>query len=117
MSEASFSTSRQQREAQVSPKGRERGCPFLAPSFGQTKEGEYNKFYGSLRSFSLFAQRKRTKRKGSPITLVPLSGTSLTFQKYTSAAETRFAQTVLALIPSIFSKFGKVIMGYFKKAF
>jgi len=40
LSAASFFKSRQLREAQDSPKGREIGCPFLAPSFRQVKEGD-----------------------------------------------------------------------------
>jgi hypothetical protein len=41
LSVASFFKSRRQRDAQNSPKGRERGCPFLVPSFRQVKERKY----------------------------------------------------------------------------
>jgi hypothetical protein len=65
MSEAkpSFLTSRQQREAQVSPKGRERGCPFLAPSFRQVKEGDNKKVILKLTSFIFCVPKKRTKKR------------------------------------------------------
>jgi hypothetical protein len=59
---------------------------------------------------SLLAQRNEPK-KGLPYHI----GLSLAdfpqFSKIDGRCGTRFAQTVLALFPSIFSKFGKVMMG------
>jgi hypothetical protein len=56
-----FSASRQQREAQGSPKGRDSGVPFLRSFLGKQK-GTYKKHYFYF-MFIFFAYPKKTNQK------------------------------------------------------
>jgi hypothetical protein len=67
--------------------------------------------------------KKTNQKKGQPHHIGPKNWDSPLFSKIDGRCETRFAQTVgvyaiiwlrlpLALFPSIFSKLGKVMMGF-----
>jgi hypothetical protein len=74
------------------------------------KEGETRKLISIYFVHFLLAQK--TNQKMQPDHIGPPTADVPHFKKIDGRCETRCAQTVLALFPAIFSKLGKVMMGF-----